>query len=209
MARGLTSDFITHATAAHNRPVVLFRGDFLTTNLNLWNGRGDLSWAAQTWLGNGWFLGMEGGEETTEVEAVDMTIVLSAVPQELRSLVLGDERQGGLGALWIAFVDASGALVSDPYLWWKGSYSHAEIDYEPEGPVLRLIYDSPLMDFERPRERRWTDDAQRKLFAGDRGFEYVKVSANWNGDWNGDKKKLDKDNRKRSEKRRGSQKRDA
>lgn len=211
MARNLTAGFIAAATAASNRPFVLFRGDFSGSSLTLSNLSRDLSWAAQTWLGNGWFAGMEGGDETTEVEAVDMTILLSGVPQSLIALVLGDQKQGALGAIWIGFLDASGAIVADPYLWWKGAYSHAEIDYAPDTPQVRLVYDSPLADMERPREQRWTHDAQQKVdggaFAGDLGFQYVKAAANWHGQWGGEKKKLDKKSRRKSEKPRGSPKR--
>lgn len=207
MARNLTAGFIAEATAASNRPIVLFRGDFASSNLTLWNGWGNLSWAAQTWLGNGWFTGMEGGDETTQVEAVDMTIILSGVPQSLISIVLGDQKQGALGAIWIGFLNSSGAIVADPYLWWKGTYSHAEIDYTPDVPQLRLMYDSPLMDLERPREQRWTHDAQQRLFSGDLGFQYVKAAANWHGQWGGEKKKLDKQSRRKTQKPRGSPKR--
>lgn len=204
MARNLTTGFLAEAAAAYNRPVVLFRGDFDGGNLNLWTGLGDLSWAGQTWLGNGWFVGLDGGEETTAVEAVDMTVLLSGVPQSLLSLVMGGQVQGALGAVWIAFLDSGGALVPDPYLWWKGWYSHAEIDYDAASPEVRLVYDSPLADMERPRELRWTNDAQQLIFPGDRGFEYVQAAANWHGVWSGEKKKLSKNERRRTEKRRGS-----
>lgn len=206
MARNLSAGFITQATAASNRPIVLFEGVFSSSTLRLWNGWGDLSWNSQTWLGNGWFQAMEGGDETTEVEATDMTIVLSAVPSSVLSLVLGDQKQGALGSLYIGFLNSSGTVVADPYLWWRGTYSHSEIDYSPWSPTVRLVYDSPLMDMERPREQRWTHDCQQKLFPGDLGFEYVRDAANWHGQWGGEKKKLGGE-RRRTKKPRGSKKR--
>jgi hypothetical protein len=206
VARNLTAGFIAEATAATNRPIVLFRGVFASSTILLWNGWGDISWAAQTWLGNGWFQSMEGGDETTEVEATDMTIVLSGVPSSVISLVLSDQKQGAEGAIWIGFLNSSGAVINDPYLWWKGVYSHAELDYSPDAPLVRLMYDSPLMDMERPREQRWTHDCQTKLFSGDLGFQYVQAAANWHGTWSGQKKKLSKEERRGTRKPKGSPK---
>lgn len=207
MARNLTAGFITEATAGSNRPLVLFEGVFATSTIRLWNGYGNLSWNGQTWLGNGWFQGMEGGDETTEVEAVDMTIVLSGVPAALISLALGDQKQGAAGSIYIGFLNSSGAVIADPYLWWKGTYSHAEIEYDPDTPMVRLVYDSPLTDMDRPREQRWTHDAQQKLFAGDLGFQYVQAAANWHGQWGGEKKKLKEGERRKTKKPKGTPKR--
>lgn len=203
MARNLTASFISAATSGSCRPAILFEGEFDGSVLRLWNGPGDLSWNSQTWLGNGWFLGIEGGDETIEVEAVDMTIMLSGVPTAVISLLLGSQKQGGYGNLYIAMLDSSGAVISDPYLWWKGYYSHAEVDYDPEEATAKLYYDSPLVDFERPKEGRWTNDAQVKLFPGDKGFEYVVAAANWPGNWGQGRKEDNSKKPKRPQKPKG------
>lgn len=204
MARGLTSDFLTHAQAASNRPIVIFEAEFASATLRLWNGYGDLSWNSETWLGNGWFRGIEGGDETTQVEAVDMAVILSGVPSALLALVLGDQKQGAAGSLYIGFIASYNptTVVADPYLWWKGFYSHAEVEEDPEESTVRLFYDSPLVDLDRPREGRWTHDWQQKLFPGDKGFEYVVAAANWDGTWGAEKNKVVK----RKKKNRGSPK---
>jgi hypothetical protein len=190
MARNLTADFITQAQATSNRPIILFQGAFEGSTVRLWNGLGDLSWNSQTWLGNGWFQGVEGGEESVEVEALNMTVVLSGVPATVFSLILNDQRQKLEGLLYIGFLNAStGAVVSSPYLWWKGQYSHAEIDEGADSSIVRLVYDSPIVDLDRPKERRWTDQGQKQLFAGDRGFEYVIAANSWNGVWGAERTK--------------------
>lgn len=183
MARNLTAGFISAATSSLCRPIVIFEGNFSGSTLRLWNGMGDLSWASNTWLGNGWFQGLEGGDESTEVEAFDMTVLLSGVPSSLVSLVLGSQKQGSTGAIWIGFLDSSRNVIADPYQWWMGYYSHAEIEYEATEATVRLFYDSPLVDMDRPNEGRWTHEFQQKLFSGDKGFEYVVATANWSGNW--------------------------
>src|SRR4028118_282679 len=143
MPRNLTSDFINAASSSSCRPVVFLEADFASSVLRLWNGVGDISWRGLTWFGNGWFQGIEGGDEATEVEAVDMTVILSGVPSSVISLVLGQQKQGGAGRLYIGFLDAAGSVIADPYLWWSGFYSHAEIDYDPDEATVKLYYDSP------------------------------------------------------------------
>lgn len=202
MARNLTAGFVAQATAASNRPIVLFEGVFASSILRLWNGIGDLSWGGYTFLGNGWFQGMDGGEETTAVEAVQMTVILSSVPAAIVSLVLNDQRQKSLGILWIGFLDSAGAVVDSPYRWWQGYYSHAEIDEKASDSTIRLFYDSPFVDLDRPKELRWTHEAQQKLYPGDKGFEYVVAAANWKGTWGGQKK----DTKQKPQKPKGSHK---
>lgn len=203
MARNLTAAFITEATANSNRPIVLYEGVFASSTVRLWNGYGDLSWNSQTWLGNGWFQGMEGGDETDEVEATDMGIVLSAVPSEVMSLVLGNQKQGALGKLYIGFLNSVGAVIADPYLWWQGKYSHSEISEGGDQSIVTIHYESLLVDLNRAKELRWTHEFQQKLFPGDRGFEYVQAAANWHGNW-GIQKKQGKDNKKKTNKPKGS-----
>jgi hypothetical protein len=192
VARNLTAGWIAEATAATRRPVVFFEGVFSSGTLRLWNGYGDISWGGFTWQGNGWFQAPDGMEETVELEATDMSIVLSGIPDAMLALVLGDQQQGALGTLWFGFLNASGGVVSDAYPAWSGYFSHAEVDYGAAAASVELFYDSPLVDLERPREGRWTDQSQRQLFPGDTGFRYVVAAANWSGTWGQGKKKPDR-----------------
>ena len=194
MARNLTSNFVTAATSASCRPAVLFEGVFATSTLRLWNGLGDLTWNSNTWFGNGWFQGIEGGDETGEVEAVDMMVLLSGVPSSVISLAIGDQKQGAIGNLYLAMLDSNGAIIANPYLWWKGFYSHADIEHDPGESTVKLYYDSPIVFMDRPKEGRWTNDQQVKAFAGDKGFEFVVAAADFDNNW-GDGKK-DKNDKK-------------
>ena len=189
MARALTTGFIAEATAAVNRPVMLFEGVFKTSTLRIWNGFGDLSYAGNTWLGNGWFQGIEGGEETASVEAETMAVVLSGVSGTLISLILSDQKQGAAGTLLIGFITAAGAVLPDPYKWWVGKYSHAELEDGADQATVRLHYEAELVDLDRAREGRWTHDSQQRIFPGDLGFSFVVAAADWKGDWGAERKK--------------------
>lgn len=202
MARNLTANFITEATATSNSPIAFFEGVFASSTVRLWTGYGDLSWNGQTWLGNGWFQGIEGAEESDRVEAFDMTIILMGVPSSVVSLALGDQKQGAAGKIWIGFLNGS-SVVSDPYLWWQGKYSHGEIEEQPDTSTIRLFYESHLVDLQRPKEYRWNKQTQEIFFSGDTGFDFMKAAANYNGAWGAQKVKPTKDNKKRNRKPQG------
>jgi hypothetical protein len=199
--RDLTSDWITHASATQNRPILLFEGVFNGSTLRIWNGIGDLSWDSHTWDGNGWLQGFDGGDETTEVEAVDMSVTLSGLPEDVIALVLAAQVQGAAGTLYFGFLDSADIVVPDPTIVWKGKYSHAEVSEDGDVSTARLYYDSPLSDMDRPREGRWTDQCQQDLFPGDKGFEYVVAASRWHGDWNNKKQKVNKGSKRNSNKK--------
>ena len=185
----------------------MFEGVFATSTLRLWNGLGDLTWNSHTWLGNGWFQGIEEGGESIEVEALSMVVRLSGISSAVVSLLLGDQKQGGTGKLYIGFVDVDGVVIEDPYLWWQGGYSHSEMSEGPDLTSASLYYDSRLVDMDRPREGRWTHDSQQEIFSGDKGFEYVIAASNWSGQWGGKKEKPKQDNKKKNKEPKGGNKR--
>src|SRR5207249_778166 len=96
-------------------------------SLYLWTGFGNLSWNSQTWLGNGLFYGIDGGSETQNLDTSDLTVILSGVSSTILAEILGDQKQNAAGSVYIGFLDASGAVIADPYLDWSGKFSHAEI----------------------------------------------------------------------------------
>jgi hypothetical protein len=191
MARDLSSDFLTHMVASKNIPIALVEMEFASTTVRIWSGYGDLSWSGYTWLGNGWFQRIEGAEETDQVEAIDLAVVISGVPSTIRSLVLGDQKQNASGKVYIGFLDSAGAVTAT-YLWWKGKYSHTELEVAGDGLQASLIYEAHLVAHQRPKELRMNKATQEIYFAGDLGFDYEKAAANFDGHWGGQKKKPEK-----------------
>jgi hypothetical protein len=192
VARNLTAGWVAEATAATKKPVVFFEAVFASGTLRLWNGDGDIAWGGNTWQGNGWFQAPQGMEETVELEATDMAVVLSGIPASVLALVLGQQKQGAVGTLWFGFQNSSGGIVADAYPSWTGTYSHAEVAEAATDSGVTLFYDSPLVDLERPREGRWTDETQQRLFPGDTGFRYVVAVAKSPPTWGEKRKKVDR-----------------
>lgn len=173
MARSLTAGVVTETTAAEVRPALLVEGVFSTGTLRLWSGVGTLSWNSQSWTGAGNLLSVSPIEETAAVQANGVTITFTGISSSNLSLALGSVRSGRAGKIWLAFLNSSDAVVADPVLIFSGRLDVCAVEEAGETSTISISYESRLIDLERPRERRYTDEDQQFEYSGDRGLEYV------------------------------------
>lgn len=192
MARALTSAMITEITSPRCCPVLLFEGNFTTTVLRLWNGVGDISWNSQTWLGNGWLDFPSGLVETVTTEAHTMEIEIASIPQAVLSAVLNQGNVMMTGTLWLAGLDASNQIIADPYVLFSGKFDTAQIDEGAEGSVVKVSYETQLVNMVRSKEFRYTPESQKIFYPLDKGFDWVASLQDWNGYWGSTAKKVEK-----------------
>lgn len=173
MARDLTVGASGAAEAGTVRPAFLYEGEFTGGFVRLWTGVGPLSWDGKTWQGAGELLGMSEIKQSSRIQADGVQLTLSGMPSSLVSLVSGQARQGKVGTIWLAFLDAAGAIIPDPYIAFRGRLDVPEVGFDGETAAITINYESRLVDLQRARERRLTNEDQRIDFPDDRGFEYV------------------------------------
>lgn len=172
MSRNLTANVITEITSSELEPFLLFQGEFTTGTVRAWSGIGDLIWNGFTWTGTGTLLSVSPVQETAETSANGITVNLNGVPSELLSLALQSCKQGAAGYIYLGFLN-SGAVISDPILLFEGRLDIPSIQEEGDTATISISYESRLIDLERPRETRYTNEDQQREFAGDLGFEFV------------------------------------
>lgn len=173
MSRDLTAGAITEVDAATLRPVIFYEGVFTGGTLRLWSGLGTITWNSQTWTGAGNLLGISGIGETADLRAEGVTLSLSGMPTALIAIALAQAQLGLAGSVWLGFLTAAGAVVADPYLAFAGKLDVPSIDDDGDTCTISVSYEHQLIDLERARIRRWTNDDQQIDHPGDRGFEYV------------------------------------
>lgn len=183
MSRNLGSSIVSEITSAQMSPFLLFEGEFASGTLRLWSGIGDLSWNSYTWTGVGSLASISSVTETADTSAQGITVSLSGIPSSLVSLFLGDVRQGSAGKVYLGFTDSSGDVISSPYMLFEGRLDVPAMEESAESAVISITYESRLIDLERPRESRYTNEDQQREFAGDLGFEFVPslqdITINW------------------------------
>lgn len=173
MARDLTAGLIAALTAAKLTPVVFFEGEFSTGTLRLWSGVGSITWDGETWVGAGSMGGISAIEESSDVRAVGIACTLNGQADSLLAIALGNVRQGLPGKVWIGTLDAAGAVEADPFLAFSGWADVPETLDEGQTATITLRYESRLIDLDRTRERRYTDQYQQHEYSGDLGFDNV------------------------------------
>lgn len=171
--RSLTASMQTAVAATVVRPVLIAAISVDGGTIRAWNGMGTLSWGGNDYTGIGSFGGVSAVQETEDLRANGITFRLSGVPSELLSAALGDVRQGLTAQLWLGMMDSAGALIADPYLLFAGLTDVPSIDEGGATATVTISAESRLVDLERARVRRYTNEDQQIDDSTDRGFEYV------------------------------------
>jgi len=177
MSRDLTTAALNAASAATVRPVALWYGDFASGAVRVTSYIRDITWGGHTWTALGQLVGFEEIRETGTVYATGAVFTLNGVPSSLVTKALEAGYRRRRCSLYLAFLDDSGAVIADPIEW---RYLMDRMTIADNGTDARITVraESRLVDLQRAREIRHTDQGQQAVFAGDRFFEYVPGLAN-------------------------------
>lgn len=163
------------------RPALFYEGEFVTAGspseepafLRMWSGIGTISWNGYDWTGAGNLASFSPIDETRELQAKGFTVGLSGMPSSLISTMLSAVRQGKPGTIWLAFFEADGSMIADPYKLARGLFDVSVIEDNGETCSISVQYESRLINLERPRLRFYTTEDQKIDYPTDRGFEFV------------------------------------
>lgn len=196
MTRTLSDGILSVLTAESIQPFFAVQLFFDTQSLYFWTGLGDITVGEITYTGTGQLLQISELEETAEISAKGASITLSGIPSNLLSLALSEPYQGreckilfgAIDANRVYLIDEAGDYVlaedssridlstgdtSDIVEVFSGYMDQMNIDEGPETSTIALSVESKLIDLERPRVRRYTDQSQQSRFPNDIGFQFV------------------------------------
>lgn len=174
MSRNLSADMLAALIAANVRPILLYEAEFVSGTVRYWTGYGDLSWNSQTWTGTGTLITMSAVDENDDVRAQGATLKLAGMPEAMIAIALAESRSGKPGSVRFGLLSEAGAVIATPKVTFKGRLDDVEIDDEnPQELYINFKYEHELIDLERPREWRYTDEHQQQLYPGDTGLRYI------------------------------------
>lgn len=172
--RNLSQEMINALSAPVIWPALLLRGFFKSGEIRLWTGVGMLVHEGIAYQGMGDLISISTIEETDDIKATGVQIVLSAIKTEVIALALLELERGRRGDIYFGCLYESGnSLVPSPTLLFRGRLNTAQIRDAVEGPQLVLGYENELIDLERPRTRRYTAQEQRRYYPGDAFLDYI------------------------------------
>jgi len=183
-------------SAAEIQPFFAVELFFDTTTLRMWTGLGDLVIEGTVYTGTGQLLQLSEISETAEIAATGANLTLSGIPSELLSLALSEPYQGRLCKIYFGAIDANRVYLTDEagdYILaedtsridisagdpdgivevFSGYMDQMNIEEGPETSTIAMSVESKLIDLERSRIRRYTDQSQKARYPNDRGFEFV------------------------------------
>ncbi len=176
MARNLHSDFNTAIQADEVHPIQLVKINTTGGDILMWTGIGDLVYDGDTYIGTGTLASVSQISERTDLSANGVSFSLSGIPSSLISTALGQVQQGRSCQVWMGLLNVSdGTLVSDPYELFAGFSDITVLTEQAETSTISIQAENRLIDLERPRIRRYTDEDQKSdtANASDIGFEFI------------------------------------
>ena len=167
MRTGTPTDF----TADSLEPFLAVKAEFDSGDVMLWGGYGELEIGSDTYVGGGTLLSISAIEETSEIAARGATVVLSGLDTSIISIALDENYQNRACTIIIGTL-ADGA-VDEYYTLFKGRLDQMTIEESGETASISVAIENRLIDLERPRIRRFTNEDQQTLYPGDTGFSFV------------------------------------
>ena len=186
MARDLTAGVITESKKATGaKPFLLTKMQFDSGDFRVWSGRGDLTFNAEIYKGLGDLGKISQIEEGIEQRAFGTAFQLSGIPPSNISLALSEELQNRKLEVWLGFFDSDYILVVDPILLFRGRMDTMDVKLGKTATIV-VTAESRLIDWARPRIRRYTDGDQQERFPGDLGFQFTSDAADKEIVWGGE-----------------------
>jgi len=135
-----------------------------------WDYDGDSS--DETFTGVGQFGSVSVINESADLKASGIQCMLSGIPTTHISNALSESYSGRTAKLYIGFLNSSRVLVADPMVIFAGRIDAMDIQIGKTASVSVSI-ESKLVDWERARIRRYTNEDQRNLYSTDEFCEFV------------------------------------
>lgn len=150
--------------------------DFNTSSVRLWTGGYDTTFSDEfgggTYLGVGTMGNISAVTETTEISAKGMDLTLSGIPTEYISLALSGSYRGGDASVYLILYNSNMSSYEKLTIF-KGSMDQMIINESGTTSNITVKCESRLIALNRPRDIRYTDEAQKAIYPNDTGLRFV------------------------------------
>ena len=178
MTRTIATANKNETTAEVFRPVLFLFLDLDGGDVTVNSSDQDIAWdfdgdsSDETFTGVGQFGSVSVINESADLKASGIQCMLTGVPTTHISNALSEDYSGRTAKLYIGFLNASRVLVADPMVIFAGRIDTMDIQIGKTASVSVSI-ESKLVDWERARIRRYTNEDQRNLYSTDEFCEFV------------------------------------
>lgn len=143
-----------------------------TTNqsyvVRYWTGVGDKTLNSNTYIGAGNLLSVSGLEEVSDLKATGITLSLMGVPSALVTAALDYEYHGREATVYFGIKGNSNLTQI-----FAGYMDQLSIKDNVDSSTIEVKLESRLIDLDRVRPFRYTEEVQDGLYSGDTFFSVV------------------------------------
>lgn len=136
--------------------------------LRLWTGLGNRTIGGETYIGTGALLNIAAAEEVGDLSAKGMVLTLTGLESSIISLALQEPYQRRKAKVYLG--EQSVTPVVEIF---SGFMDTMQISDEPETATVVLTIESKLVELERSRNWRYTDESHKARYSGDSFFSFV------------------------------------
>ena len=174
MTRAADTALAAAALAPVVRPYLLVALEYLPDTLRVTSLPFNVTYLGDVYLGVGRLGAISEIAEGTEIRSYGLSLRMSGIPLDYRDQVIESDGQGRAGRVWLGLLDDQHRPIGVPLKVFQGRMDVTDIEIGQNIGVT-ISLESRLVDWERPRVRRFTDQDQKRAYPGDRGFEYVQA----------------------------------
>ena len=175
MTRSLTSAVKTELATNDIRPVHLITIGF-GTPVNItdfsFSLTSSVSGSSVTYNASDFILGISNHTEETDITKSSVSLNLSGADQTFISTVLNENVVNDSVDIFRGFLDDSNALISDPFLLYRGKIDSFDIAETDKNSQVNLSIVSNWADFEKKNGRKTNNTSQQRFFRAAVGMDF-------------------------------------
>ena len=176
MTRSLTSAVKTELATNDIRPVHLITIGF-GTPVNITDCSfpltSSVSGSSVTYNASDFILGISNHTEETDITKSSVSLNLSGADQTFISTVLSENVVNDSVDIYRGFLNDSNALISDPFLLYRGKIDSFDIAETDKDSQVNLSIVSNWADFEKKNGSKTNNTSQQRFFSADVGMDFA------------------------------------
>lgn len=173
MARTLPEALSTELNASELKPFYAVELLFDSGDLRFWTGYDEITANGETWAGSGIVMGISGTSEPADMSANGMTITFSGLDTSIIAVLLGENYRGRSAKVYLGALDATNQPVSDMYQIFAGRMDVMTLQESGDAATVVISVENVLIDLERSRPIRLTNEDHLNRFSGDNSLSGV------------------------------------
>ncbi len=137
------------AAAPLIHPVLFVKLEFDGGDVNMHTELGDIIFGGDTYTGIGKLGGISGMEENSDLSRTPISLSLSGIPNDLVSILLGEQYQGRTATIFLGYLDLTGAFNISTITTEDGATSYTAEDgstlYTIESGAANVMVADPVI----------------------------------------------------------------